>query len=122
MRMSVQGVCMSGQEPAHLQGTREWAAQAPLAERNCCRCSARHFRLCRFGTGDTLRNLKYPPQEEASGVPAPQNPDVSLTLHSGRAVHPTAATSQDPGTMVLTGEGAVVSEPRHHGNHERDRI
>ena len=75
MRMSVWGMCVSGQEPAHLQGIGEWVAR--LSQQSCC-CPTQHFWLCRFGAEAIWRNLKYPPQEEASGVPAPQHPDASL--------------------------------------------
>ena len=67
---------------------------------------------CRFGVGAILRNLKYPPWEEVSRVPASQHPDVFLCpLPQGGSCTrpPPGARSQDPETVVLTEKGAIAS-------------
>ena len=96
----------------------EWARTCSQAENlqpgpslwNSCYCpccSAQHFCLCRFGTGATLRNLIYPPQEEASRVLTPWPPMISVPSALGKAAHPAAKTSKEGfGSCSTTGKVA----------------
>ena len=104
----MRGVCVSGQEPACLQGTWEQMAWALLAEQLLPPLLSLESLAAYIGGGSHFEDLKYPPREEVSGVPTPQHPDVTLwPLAPGRAVHPTTTRSQELGTAELTGEGAV---------------
>ena len=106
----MRGVCVSGQEPACLQGTWEQMAWALLAEKLLPPLLSLESLAAYIGGGSHFEDLKYPPREEVSGVPTPQHPDVTLwPLAPGRAVHPTTTRTQDPGTAVLTGEQALTS-------------
>ena len=102
---------MSEQEPARLQGTQVLAAQAVLAEQLPLPPPNPALLTVQIWGGAILRNLKYPPREEASGVPAPWPPDASVCPQSQAeplTLPLTGVRIQDPGTAVLTGEGGVA--------------
>ena len=107
MWKSVWGLCVSGQEPTHLQGTQEQAAQALLAEQPPL---LRSWALLavqlwagslseEFKTSSSGRSLWNAPTLVPRCVFVPST--------KGRAVHPTTTRSQELGTAELTGEGAV---------------
>ena len=123
MQTSVQGMCVSGQEPAHPQGSQEQVAQALLVEQLPLLLPNPALLWVQIWGGSYFEEFKI------------SSPGRSLwsahTLVSRHVpvpsalvgLHLTAARSQDPGIVILTGEGAVAYlTPGGHRNCEGDRI
>ena len=111
---SVQGMCVSGREPACLQGMLEQEAQALLVEwllPPLLPSLAQHLWMCRFGEGAILKNFKYPLWEEVSGIPIPWCPDVSLCPLPwvGLCTQPLGARAQ--GLWYLLGRKLLLPLP-----------